>query len=139
MLIGSTIPSVMETSANSSINLLGDLNSIFDNKININSGDSNILNHILSNTVDSQNSSIKEVFKNSEIMVSYQTINRTENHTNVFVSNLTDKVLNNVKINFLVPKYLTLKVLQTYGTHLTPLQVNGIKKVFIIILGIYCS
>ena len=74
--------------------------------------------------------SMKQVFKNNEITL-YSSINKnTENMSGSFyVSNNIQKNLNNVKVNFMVPKYLTLKVLNTLGSSLEPNQGLGIKKV----------
>lgn len=72
----------------------------------------------------------KQVFQNNEITL-YSAIDKnTENMSGSFyVSNNISNNLNNVKINFMVPKYLTLKVLNTTGSSLEPNQHLGIKKV----------
>lgn len=73
---------------------------------------------------------MKQVYQNNEITL-FSAINKnTENMSGSFyVSNNTNNNLNNVKINFMVPKYLTLKVLNTTGANLDPNQSHGIKKV----------
>ena len=75
---------------------------------------------------------LKQVFKNNDISIN-SSLNKTENSTVIngffYVSNNTDKPLNNVKLTFSVPKYITLKVLSTVGTNLDPMQSMGIKKV----------
>ena len=54
----------------------------------------------------------------------------TENMCGSFYdSNNIQKNLNNIKVNLMVPKYLTLKVLNIFGSSLEPNQGLGIKKV----------
>jgi hypothetical protein len=73
---------------------------------------------------------MKQVYQNNEITL-YSAIDKSgENMSGSFyVSNKISNTLNNVKINFMVPKYLTLKVLNTTGSNLEPNQNYGIKKV----------
>mgnify|MGYP001028037516 FL=1 len=73
---------------------------------------------------------MKKVFQNNEITL-FSAINKnSENMSGSFyVSNNISNNLNNVKINFMVPKYLTLKVLNTTGSNLEANQNHGIKKV----------
>jgi hypothetical protein len=75
-------------------------------------------------------SSMKQVFKNNEITMYTSLIKMNENvNGSFYVSNNIPKYLNNVKVNFMVPKYVNLKVLNTTGTALEPNQGLGVKKV----------
>jgi hypothetical protein len=81
------------------------------------------------NTVDS---SMKQIFKNQEITV-YASLTKSFDKTNVsgafYVSNNVDKLLSNVKMNLSVKKHVNCKVLSTSGTILEPNKSLGIKKV----------
>jgi hypothetical protein len=73
---------------------------------------------------------MKQIFKNNEITI-YCNTNRVfdGNSVTVFsISNNIAKQLSNVKINFLVSKYLVFKVISTSNNILEPLQSFGIKK-----------
>lgn len=78
----------------------------------------------------SNDPNMKQVFQNNEITL-YSSINKNSENMSgsFFVSNNVQNYLNNVKINFMVPKYLSLKVLNTSGSSLEPNQNLGIKKV----------
>ena len=73
---------------------------------------------------------MKQVFKNNEITI-YTSLNKNNENINgfLYVSNNIQKYLNSVKVNFMVPKYMNLKVLNTTGSSLDPLQGLGVKKV----------
>ena len=75
---------------------------------------------------------IKECFKNEDITLYYQ-INKTSD-TNydgtVYASNNSDEVIDNIKINLMVLKFVTVKVLSTSGTSLEKHQGLGIRKDF---------
>jgi hypothetical protein len=77
-------------------------------------------------------SAMKLIFKNNEISI-FSSLTKTNNGTVIdgsfYVSNNTNKGLQNIKINFLVPKYINLKVLSNSGTSLDSNQSLGIKKV----------
>ena len=76
------------------------------------------------------NQNMKQVFENNEITLLSAIDKNSENMSGSFyVSNKISSSLNNVKINFMVPKYLTLKVLNTTGSMLEANQNLGIKKV----------
>lgn len=91
-------------------------------------------NHNFNNNQSSLNdpnmNNMKQVYQNNEITI-FSSIDKSgENMSGSFyVSNNTSNNLINVKINFMVPKYLTLKVLNTTGSNLDPNQNYGIKKV----------
>jgi hypothetical protein len=73
---------------------------------------------------------LKQVYQNNEITLFSAIDKSSENMSgSFFVSNNISNSLNNVKINFMVPKYLSLKVLNTAGSNLEPNQNHGIKKV----------
>jgi hypothetical protein len=75
----------------------------------------------------------KEIFKNNEITVLCNVAKQSDSvlSGNIYVSNnLIDKQLTNIKLNLLVPKYITPKVVSTPTSHLEPRQQLGIKKEF---------
>lgn len=76
---------------------------------------------------------MKLIYKNQEICI-YSQLTRSFDRNTVtgtfYVSNNCDKYLNNVKFNFMVLKYMTLKVVSSIGTNLEPNQSLGIKKVY---------
>lgn len=73
---------------------------------------------------------MKQIFQNNEITLSSSITRNNENMSGCFyVSNNTQSYLNNVKVNFMVPKYITLKVSNTTGTSLEGNRSLGIKKV----------
>jgi hypothetical protein len=77
---------------------------------------------------------LKEVFKNNEITVLCSVVQNAENifSGNLYVSNnLFDQQITNIKINLLVPKYVSPKVVSSPATHLEPKQSQGIKKEFV--------
>lgn len=77
-----------------------------------------------------QSSTPKEVFRNTDILISHKTL-KEDNNTytgTFFVSNNCSEHLTNVKLNFMVVKNVNLKVLGTSGYSLEPKQYLGIKK-----------
>jgi len=92
----------------------------------LNFGQSNNSN----NTSSGNNNNIKQIFKNNEITIycSSQTENNTTNA--VFqISNNIDRPLTNLKVNFMVTKNVTPRIISTSGTSLEPRQSFGFKKV----------
>jgi hypothetical protein len=83
----------------------------------------------------SQSGDMKQIFKNNEITI-YCSTNRVfdgNSITNFSVSSNINKQLTNVKVNFLVSRYLVFKVISTSpNTALEPLQSFGIKKVWLL-------
>ena len=76
-----------------------------------------------------QTNQMKEVFKNADLCVySSLTQNNTSYEGAFFISNNTMSQLTNVKLNFLVKKNLTLKVISNSGNVLSPNSSLGIKK-----------
>lgn len=75
---------------------------------------------------------MKQVFRNNEITM-YTSFNKNNENINgsLYVSNNIMKHLKNLKVNFMVPKYVNLKVLNTTGAALEPNQGLGVKKVTI--------
>ena len=91
-------------------------------------------NNFIDNNMGMQNNqnnpNMKQVFTNNEITLFSAIDKNSENMSGSFyVTNNISDSLNNVKINFMVPKYLTLKVLNTTGSSLDANQSLGIKKV----------
>ena len=82
--------------------------------------------------VSNQESVMKQIFSNNEITVNVSLIKSPDNtniHANFYISNNIEKLLNNVKFNLSVKKYLICKVLSTSGMTLEPKRSLGIKKV----------
>lgn len=97
-----------------------------NNLLNFNSNFSNNNNDFVLNT-----DKFYEFFRNDEISFSF-TLNRSFDgsiNSVFYMSNLKTNKLNNVKINFSVQKFVTLKVLNTSGNVLNPMEIRGIKKV----------
>ena len=84
------------------------------------------------NQSPSQSQAMKEIFKNSEITI-YSQLTKSPDKQNIngffFVSNNTDKLLSNVKVNLSVKKIVNCKVISTNATVLEPRKSLGIKKV----------
>jgi hypothetical protein len=101
------------------------------NFMNMTPTNSQNFGHDFSKPVTYQSSDVKQIFKNNEITI-YCSTNKVfdgNSITNFSVSNNINKQLTNVKINFLVSKYLVFKVISTSNNVLEPLQSFGIKKV----------
>lgn len=84
-----------------------------------------------SNTVSTpQVNSGKQVFNNNELKISCVVNHESDSQMsiNYFASNLTSSQLTNIKMTFLAPKTVTVKVVQTSGANLEANQENGIKK-----------
>ena len=75
---------------------------------------------------------MKECFKNEDMSL-YYVITKIDNlnyNGTIYASNNTAVPIENIKINFMVLKFVTLKVLKTSGNRLDPRQSLGIKKDF---------
>ena len=75
---------------------------------------------------------MKECFKNEDISL-YYTTDKKEGGVidgSIFASSNSNEQIKEVKINFLVQKFVKLTVLATSGNNLEPLQSLGIKKDF---------
>ena len=79
-----------------------------------------------------QNNSMKECFKNEDITLFYSITKKegTNIDGSVYASNNSNEQITEVKINFLVQKFVKLTVLATSGNTLEPSQSLGIKKDF---------
>jgi hypothetical protein len=98
---------------------------------NMNNMNNNIMDFGKMNTQSTPSSDMKQIFKNNEITI-YCCTNKVYdgNSITVFsISNNIGKQLSNVKVNFLVSRYLVFKVISTSNNVLEPLQSFGIKKV----------
>lgn len=84
------------------------------------------------NNTQSQPSQMKECFKNEDISLYYEIIPKDALNYDgiVYASNNSGNPIENIKINFMVLKFVTLKVISTSGNHLNPNQSLGIKKEF---------
>ena len=83
-------------------------------------------------TPPKESDSMKECFKNKDISL-YYNITKKEGGTidgAILVSSNSKESISEVKINFLVQKFVKLTVLSTSGSNLEPLQSLGIKKEF---------
>ncbi len=83
-------------------------------------------------TPPKESDSMKECFKNEDISL-YYNITKKEGGTidgAILASSNSKESISEVKINFLVQKFVKLTVLSTSGSNLEPLQSLGIKKEF---------
>ena len=83
-------------------------------------------------TAPQQSNNMKECFKNEDISL-YYTTDKKEGGVidgSIFASSNSNEQIKEVKINFLVQKFVKLTVLATSGNNLEPLQSLGIKKDF---------
>ena len=83
-------------------------------------------------TPPKESDSMKECFKNEDICL-YYNITKKEGGTidgAILASSNSKESISEVKINFLVQKFVKLTVLSTSGSNLEPLQSLGIKKEF---------
>lgn len=116
-------------------NLNDNLN-IMDNNPNNNK----LINYSSNNLIDNNSNALNqsknhEFFKNDEVSFSFTLFKSFDGSINstFYMSNLKPKQLTNVKINFSVQKFVTLKVISTSGNALNPMETRGIKKVKLII------
>ena len=112
-------------------NNINDLLNMVMNTNNNNNNQSNnndILSQIQTAPQENTNS-MKECFKNEDISL-YYNITKKDGNTidgSVFASNNSNEEISEVKINFLVQKFVKLVVLNTSGNILEPSQSLGIK------------
>ena len=113
------------------------VNQNIQSTIPVNNNDNDFLNLMNQNlgfntNSQSQPSQMKECFKNEDISLYYQiTPKDALNYDGiVYASNNSGNPIENIKLNFMVLKFVTLKVISTSGNHLNPNQLLGIKKDF---------
>ena len=119
------------------VNNDNNINDLLNMVMNTNNNNNNQYNNndILSQiqTAPQENTnSMKECFKNEDISL-YYNITKKDGNTidgSVFASNNSNEEISEVKINFLVQKFVKLVVLNTSGNILEPSQSLGIKKDF---------
>ena len=77
---------------------------------------------------------LKKCFSNEDISLYYKILPTKENplfyNGEVIASNNSLNPIDNIKINFLVLKFITLKIGEVSGSHLNPNQSLGLKKTF---------
>ena len=123
-----------QSSNNNNINdLLNMVMGTNDNNQNNNNNQNNT-NDFFSQfqTPPKESDSMKECFKNEDISL-YYNITKKEGGTidgAILASSNSKESISEVKINFLVQKFVKLTVLSTSGSNLEPLQSFGIKKEF---------
>ena len=108
-----------------------------NNQANTNTNTNNSQNNINDlfspvQTAPQQSNNMKECFKNEDISL-YYTTDKKEGGVidgSIFASSNSNEQIKEVKINFLVQKFVKLTVLATSGNNLEPLQSLGIKKDF---------
>ena len=121
---------------NNNINDLLNMVMNTNNNSNNNNGESNNNNDILSQiqmAPQQETNAVKECFKNEDISLYYSITKKEGNNIDgsVFASNNNkEEQITEVKINFLVQKFVKLTVLNTSGNTLEPSQSLGIKKDF---------
>ena len=124
------------TNNNNNINDLLNMVMNTNNNSNNNNGESNNNNDILSQiqmAPQQETNAMKECFKNEDISLYYSITKKEGNNIDgsVFASNNNkEEQITEVKINFLVQKFVKLTVLNTSGNTLEPSQSLGIKKDF---------
>lgn len=108
----------------------------FTNFSKSNSGGLNLIDNqgqTATTNISTSDNTMRQLFKNNDIALYYTTQSRSSDGNTIngmfYVSNNIDKRLNNIKLNFGVLNYLTLKVVSTNGTNLEPNQSLGYKKV----------
>ena len=110
--------------------VIGTNNNNNNNQTNNNDLFSQIEN--LSNDSNEKKNGMKECFKNEEISLFYSITKKEGSNIDgsVYASNNSNGQITEVKINFLVQKFVKLTVLNTSGNILEPSQSLGIKKDF---------
>ncbi len=120
------------------LNLMGNLSpsqSNNNNPIDFNmiNQPTNILENQTNNIIQSEQQ-LKQCFSNENISLFYKIIPSKENplfyNGEVIASNNSSSPIDNIKINFLVLKFITLKIGEVSGSHLDPNQSLGLKKTF---------
>ena len=130
------------------LNLMGGMNNTSENvnnntnpfDLNMNNNQSNPSPNILDNfeqkqiPIQKEESELKQCFINNDISLYYKITQSKENplfyNGEVIASNNSENSIDNIKINFLVLKFITLKIGEVTGTHLEPKQSFGLKKTF---------
>jgi hypothetical protein len=110
---------------NTPLNSTNNNNNYNDNNNNDNS------NFSLSSMENTSNEKFHEFFKNNEISIGFtlQKLSDGSINSNFYMSNLLNKNLTDIKINFMVQRFVTLKVISTSGNNLGQYENKGIKKV----------
>ena len=122
-----------QSNNNNNINDLLNMVMGTNNNQNNNNNLSNNNNISTSNqNVPQESNSMKECFKNDDVSLYYSITKKEGNNIDgsVFVSNNSKEQINEIKLNFLVQKFVKLTVLATSGNTLEPSQSLGIKKDF---------
>ena len=118
-------------------NIISMSNPIQSKPVEVNSGggiDFGLFDTGNNNSFPSQNyqvnSNNKEIFRNTDIKIECFINKESESDLkiNYFVSSICSIPLDNIKLTFLAPKNVTVKVLQTSAYALGPNQINGILK-----------
>lgn len=111
------------------INLL-DMNQITSANNLINHNTSNLINE---NPIIFIQSKFHEFFKNDEVSFCFTLCRSFDGSVNstFYMLNAKPKQLTNVKINFSVQKFVSLKVLSTSGNSLNSMETRAIKKVIV--------
>ncbi len=130
------------------LNLMGGMNNTSENvnnninpfDLNMNNNQSNPSSNILDNIeqkqipIQKEESELKQCFSNDDISLYYKITQSKENplfyNGEVIASNNSKYAIDNIKINFLVLKFITLKIGEVTGSHLEPKQSFGLKKTF---------
>ena len=103
-----------------------------NNNNNNNQPNNNDIFSVIPTIQQENNNAMKECFKNEEISL-YYSITKKEGSNlegSLYVSNNSKEQITELKINFLVQKFVKLTVLATSGSTLEPSQSLGIKKDF---------
>jgi hypothetical protein len=105
----------------------------FPNNMNSNANSNpNVFMNTPSSFVTPSDPAMTQIFKNNEVIV-FSALIKSSDKTNVngafYISNNTEKTLNNVKMNLSVKKNVNCKVLSTSGSVLEANKSSLIKKV----------
>ena len=88
----------------------------------------------MQNIIQQNQLDLKKCFSNEDISLYYKILPTKENplfyNGEVIASNNSLNPIDNIKINFLVLKFITLKIGEVSGSHLNPNQSLGLKKTF---------
>ena len=133
-----------ENKTDNLFDLMGNMNNnpnenLNNNPIDLNIQSNNPINNFGNNepiqNINQQNQSdLKNCFSNEDISLYYKILPTKENplfyNGEVIASNNSLNPIENIKINFLVLKFITLKIVEVTGSHLNPNQSLGLKKTF---------
>ena len=110
--------------------VMGNNNQSNNNNQNNQSNNNDIFSQI--QNAPQESNSMKECFKNEDVSVYYSITKKEGNNIDgsIYVSNNSKEQINEIKLNFLVQKFVKLTVLATSGNSLEPSQSLGIKKDF---------